>query len=116
MDVRIARPHSLGHRLRREVPGSLSLAAAVRLLRIAGFQPAPLPDPVAIGRGGPKWARRDRTRYHFTDGFVQDLEGELTTCRGCRQALRVAPVVMVHDENEKRRFTAVFSEALGANN
>src|SRR2546422_6630773 len=68
------------------------------------------------GRGATKSARRDRTRYHFTDGFVQDLEGELTTCRGCRQALRVAPVVMVHDENEKRRFTAVFSEALGANN
>jgi hypothetical protein len=68
------------------------------------------------GQRGTKSARRDRTRYHFTDGFVQDLEGELTTCRGCRQALRVAPVVMVHDENEKRRFAAVFSEALGANN
>src|SRR2546425_9758358 len=55
------------------------------------------------GQRGTKSARRDRTRYHFTDGFVQDLEGELTTCRGCRQALRVAPVVMVHDENEKDR-------------
>jgi len=31
----------------------LSLAAAVRLLRKAGFQPAPLPDPVAIGRRFP---------------------------------------------------------------
>ncbi len=68
------------------------------------------------GQRGTKSARRDRTQYHFTDGFVQDLQGELTTCRGCRQPLRVAPVVMVHDENEKRRFTAVFSEALGANN
>ena len=38
------------------------------------------------GQRGTKSARRDRTRYHFTDGFVQDLEGELTTCRGCRRA------------------------------
>ncbi len=64
------------------------------------------------GHRGTKGARRARTRYHFTDGFVQDLQGELTTCRNCRRSLRVVPVVMLHDENEKRRFEAVFSDEL----
>ncbi len=66
------------------------------------------------GQRGTKSARRDRTRYHFTDGFVQDLQGEVTTCRACKRSLRVVPVVMLHDENEKRRFEAVFSAELAA--
>ncbi len=66
------------------------------------------------GERGTKWARRARTRYHFTDGFVQDLQGEVTTCRSCRRSLRVVPVVLLHDEGEKRRFEAVFSAELAA--
>ncbi len=61
------------------------------------------------GQRGTKSARRARARYHFTDGFLQDLQGEVTTCRACRNSLRVVPVVMLHDQDEKRRFEAVFS-------
>lgn len=66
------------------------------------------------GQRGTKNARRERTEYHFTDGFLQDLQGEVTTCRGCRQSLRVVPVVLLHDKGEKRRFEAVFSTELSA--
>lgn len=61
------------------------------------------------GTRGQKNARRERTQYHFTDGFLQDLQGEVTQCRSCSQSLRVVPVVMLHDQDEKRRFEAVFS-------
>ena len=61
------------------------------------------------GQEGFKAARRERAHYHFTDGFLQDVQGELTTCRHCRTALRVVPVVLVHDQGEKRRFQAVFA-------
>jgi predicted RNA-binding Zn-ribbon protein involved in translation (DUF1610 family) len=61
------------------------------------------------GQQGWKSARRERARYHFTDGFLQDLQGEMTTCRNCRRALRVVPVVLLHDQGEKRRFEAVFA-------
>jgi hypothetical protein len=64
------------------------------------------------GERGTKWARRARAHYRFTDGFVQDLQGEVTTCRACRNSLRVVPVVMLHDQDEKRRFEAVFSVEL----
>ncbi len=64
------------------------------------------------GARGTKWARRARAHYRFTDGFVQDLQGEVTTCRACRNSLRVVPVVMLHDQDEKRRFEAVFSAEL----
>ena len=64
------------------------------------------------GQRGAKSARRARARYHFTDGFLQDLQGEATTCRACRNSLRVVPVVMLHDQDEKRRFQAVFSAEL----
>ena len=63
----------------------------------------------SCGRQGAKGARRGKDQYHFTDGFLQDLEGEATTCRFCRHALRVVPVVMLHDQDEKRRFEAVFA-------
>ncbi len=66
------------------------------------------------GQRGVKSARRARAQYHFTDGFLQDMQGEVTTCRGCKGSLRVVPVVMLHDEGEKRRFEAVFSAELGA--
>jgi predicted RNA-binding Zn-ribbon protein involved in translation (DUF1610 family) len=61
------------------------------------------------GRRGAKSARHDRALYHFTDGFLQDLHGETTTCRNCRTTLHIAPVVLLHDRDEKRRFAAVFA-------
>ncbi len=64
-----------------------------------------------------KNARRERTQYHFTDGFLQDLQGEVTQCHSCKRSLRVVPVVMLHDQDEERRFEAVFSDELaGARN
>lgn len=33
----------------------------------------------------------------------------MSVCRQCRQHLRVAPVVLVYNQEEKRRFEAVFS-------
>lgn len=65
-----------------------------------------------------KNARRERTHYHFVDGFLQDLQGEVTQCHSCKQWLRVIPVVMLHDQEETRRFEAVFSNdpALTASN
>ena len=59
-----------------------------------------------------KNARRERTQYHFTDGFLQDLQGEAAQCHDCKQWLRVVPVVMIHGQEEARRFAAVFSEEL----
>jgi hypothetical protein len=64
------------------------------------------------GKRGQKNARRERTQYHFTDGFLQDLQGEVTNCRSCNQSLRVVPIVMLHDQDETRRFEAVFSDEL----
>jgi len=60
------------------------------------------------GAHATKAARRPRSAYHFTDGFVQDLEGESGICRNCKRSVRVSPVVLVHDQNEQRRFHAVF--------
>jgi hypothetical protein len=59
---------------------------------------------------GKKNARRDRTQYRFTDGFLQDLQGEATQCRLCNASFRVVPIVLLHDQDEARRFEAVFSE------
>jgi hypothetical protein len=64
------------------------------------------------GHRGFKAARRNRGEYRFTDGFLQDLQGEMSLCRNCRRSLRIAPVVLVHDRGEKRRFEAVFSPEL----
>jgi predicted RNA-binding Zn-ribbon protein involved in translation (DUF1610 family) len=61
-----------------------------------------------------KNARRERTLYHFTDGFLQDLQGEVTNCRSCGQQLRVAPIVMLHNRDEGKRFEVVFSYQLSA--
>lgn len=64
------------------------------------------------GTAGNKNARREYAEYRFTDGFLQDLQGEMTQCRGCRRPLRLLPIVLVHDQDEKRRFEAVFSGEL----
>ena len=86
----------------------------VRYTGWAALNRDPLEDRVEFtcpqcGEKGTKAARRPRAAYHFTDGFVQDLEGEATTCRSCKNSLRVVPVVMLHDQDEKRRFQAVFA-------
>jgi hypothetical protein len=65
---------------------------------------------------GEKRARRPRSEYHFTDGFVQDIHGEMSVCRNCRQSLHLAPVVLVHDRDEQRRFNAVFLANLDVSN
>ena len=57
-------------------------------------------------------ARRERALYRFVDGFLQDEQGEVVQCGACRTYVRVAPVVMLHDQDEARRFEAVFSEEL----
>lgn len=64
------------------------------------------------GAHGMRTARRERALYHFTDGFLQDLQGEVVQCGACRTYVRAVPVVMLHDQDEVRRFEAVFSEEL----
>jgi predicted RNA-binding Zn-ribbon protein involved in translation (DUF1610 family) len=86
----------------------------VRYTGWAALNRDPLEDRVEYtcphcGTQGTKNARRPRSEYHFTDGFVQDLQGEMTSCRVCRHSLRLSPVVLLHDQDEKRRFHAVFS-------
>jgi hypothetical protein len=66
------------------------------------------------GSQGTKSARHPHSLYRFTDGFMQDMQGEQTTCRNCRTRLHVAPVVMLHDQGEKRRFQAVFASDVGS--
>jgi hypothetical protein len=68
------------------------------------------------GTHGTKAARRPRSAYHFTDGFVQDLQGEMSACRNCKQSLHVSPVVLLHDQGEQRRFNAVFLADLEVSN
>jgi predicted RNA-binding Zn-ribbon protein involved in translation (DUF1610 family) len=91
--------------------------AGVRRTGWAALDRDPQEDTVEFvcphcGTRGQKNARRERTQYHFTDGFLQDLQGEVTQCRACSQSLRVVPIVMLHDQDETRRFEAVFSESL----
>jgi len=88
-------------------------AVGVRYTGWAALDRDPLEDQVEFtcphcGARGAKAARRPRSAYHFTDGFVQDLEGETGICRTCRQSVRLTPIVLVHDRNEQRRFHAVF--------
>ncbi|MGA7920978.1 MAG: hypothetical protein WCA38_15050 [Candidatus Acidiferrales bacterium] len=93
----------------------------VRYTGWAALNRDPLEDRVEFtcpqcGAQGTKAARRPRAAYHFTDGFVQDLEGEVTSCRVCKHSLKVVPVVMLHDQDEKRRFQAVFALESFSNN
>ena len=89
----------------------------VRYTGWAALNRDPLEDTVEFtcphcGAQGSKSARRARSEYHFTDGFVQDLRGEASTCRNCKRSLRVVPVVLVHDRDEQRRFHAMFAPDL----
>ena len=85
----------------------------IRLTGWATLNRDPLEDTVEYtcphcGTHGTKAARRPRSEYHFTDGFVQDLHGEMSRCAGCKRSLRVTPIVLVHDRHEEQRFHAVF--------
>jgi len=89
----------------------------VRYTGWAALNRDPLEDPVEYtcphcGARGAKAARKPRSEYHFTDGFIQDLQGEMTSCRNCRHSLRLSPIVLLHDQDEKRRFDAVFAADL----
>ncbi len=89
----------------------------VRYTGWAALNRDPLEDRVEYtcphcGTRGAKAARRPRSEYHFTDGFVQDLQGEMSACRACKHSVRVSPIVLVHDKNEQRRFHAVFEADL----
>jgi hypothetical protein len=89
----------------------------VRYTGWAALNRDPLEDPIEYtcphcGTKGAKNARRPPSVYHFTDGFVQDLHGEMAICRGCHHRLRLCPVVMLHDQGEKRRFNAIFAADL----
>jgi hypothetical protein len=86
----------------------------VRYTGWAALNRDPLDDRVEYtcphcGTKGTKLARRPLSAYHFTDGFVQDLEGEMSACRNCKRPLRLSPVVLVHDQGEQKRFNAVFA-------
>jgi len=89
----------------------------VRYTGWAALNRDPLDDRVEYtcphcGMRGDKAARRPRSAYHFTDGFVQDLQGEAAICRACKRSLRLTPIVLLHDQGEKRRFSAVFEANL----
>jgi hypothetical protein len=62
------------------------------------------------GAKGQRKARRERAEYRFTDGFLQDLQGEGVQCQVCKQSMRVVPVVLLYDQDEIKRFEAVFSD------
>jgi hypothetical protein len=64
------------------------------------------------GVASQKKARHERTEYRFTDGFMQDLQGEGIQCHFCKQSLRVVPVILIHYNEEKRRFDAMFATEL----
>src|SRR2546429_9829530 len=56
-----------------------------------------------------KNARRERTLYRFTDGFLQDLQGEVTACQACKKKLGVGSVILLQDQDEMGPFGAIFS-------
>lgn len=85
----------------------------VRYTGWAALDRDPLDDNVEYtcpecGTHGAKAARRPRSEYHFTDGFVQDLRGESAVCRRCKRPLHISPIVLLHNRGEEQRFNAVF--------
>ena len=89
----------------------------VRYTGWAALHRDPLDDRVEYtcphcGTQGTKPARKALAEYHFTDGFLQDLHGEMSVCRVCRRSLRLSPIVLLHDRDEARRFKAVFEADL----
>ena len=61
------------------------------------------------GAAGFKPARRARSEYRFIDGLLQDVSGETSVCRQCHERLRIVPVALVYNQEEKKRFDAIFS-------
>ena len=94
----------------------------VRYTGWAALHRDPQEDPVTFtcphcGTQGQKQARRSRGEYRFADGFLQDLQGEMTACKGCHRPLHLSPIVLLHDQDERKRFEAVFNpEALVSKN
>jgi hypothetical protein len=89
----------------------------VRYTGWAALHRDPQEDPVVFvcphcGAEGSKQARRSRSEYRFADGFLQDQQGEMTACRVCRRTLHLSPIVLVHDQDEQKRFRAVFTPDL----
>jgi hypothetical protein len=90
-------------------------AIGVRLTGWAALDRDPQDDMVEFicphcGAHSQKKARRERSEYRFTDGFMQDVQGEGTQCHHCKQSLRVVPIVLLHDQAEVHRFEAMFLE------
>jgi hypothetical protein len=90
-------------------------AVGVRRTGWAALDRDPQQDKVEFvcphcGTHDQKNARRERSLYHFTDGFLQDLQGEVTQCHTCKRSVRVVPVVLLHDQGEIRRFEAIFAD------
>ena len=90
---------------------------AVRYTGWAALNRDPLDDRVEYtcphcGASGTKAARKPLAEYHFTDGFLQDVQGEMSVCRVCHRSLRLSPIVLLHDRDETRRFKAVFEADL----
>jgi predicted RNA-binding Zn-ribbon protein involved in translation (DUF1610 family) len=109
-DRKLKRP-SEGFPMERHNPETIG----VRRTGWAALDRDPQQDTVEFlcphcGRRDQKNARRERTLYRFTDGFMQDLQGEVTQCHSCKQYLRVVPIVLLHDQDETRRFAAVFAD------
>jgi hypothetical protein len=94
----------------------------IRYTGWAALHRDPLEDPVVFtcphcGAQGQKQARRARAEYRFSDGFLQDMQGEMTACKACHRPLHLSPIVLLHDQDEQKRFEAVFlPEALISNN
>jgi hypothetical protein len=100
---------------RRPMERHLPEVVGVRRTGWAALDRDPQQDVVEFtcphcGAKSQKKARRERAEYRFTDGFLQDLQGEGVQCHLCKQSLRIVPVVMLHDQDEAKRFAAVFSD------